>query len=198
MDVRIREPATLLAGQLLAAQSKPLAVTPANDPLDYYCALHLIDCNVPTLKRMQQVRRIFYNSNSKNNKLKPTSSEVLTSYLRQCNEPPWTSYFIKYSSIREDQWGKSHFNWNVGQSNYHILRTGCFPYIKYHCTKRAAQNLTLDDYFFRCIKVINLGIPCLAYGIAATFLIKHIEYVNTTKGTVKIYFLYPEDKGSIY
>ncbi|KAJ8957260.1 hypothetical protein NQ318_007824 [Aromia moschata] len=29
------EPATLLAGQLLAAQSKPLAVTPVNDPLDY-------------------------------------------------------------------------------------------------------------------------------------------------------------------
>lgn len=26
---------------------------------------------------------------------KPTSSEVLTAYLTQCKEPPWTSYFVK-------------------------------------------------------------------------------------------------------
>lgn len=26
---------------------------------------------------------------------KPSSSEVLTAYLKQCNEPPWTSYFVK-------------------------------------------------------------------------------------------------------
>ncbi|KAG5897310.1 hypothetical protein JTB14_011473 [Gonioctena quinquepunctata] len=106
---------------------------------------------------------------------KPTSSEVLTSYIKQCNEPPWTSYFVKYSSIRDDQWGKSHFNWNVGNSNYHILRTGCFPYIKYHCTKRQVQSLIVEDYFFRIIKVSNLGLPCLAYGVAAIFLIKHTE-----------------------
>ncbi|CAG9764509.1 unnamed protein product [Ceutorhynchus assimilis] len=128
----------------------------------------------------------------------PTSSEVLTHYLRQCNEPPWTSYFIKYSSIRDDQWGKSHFNWQVGKSNYHILRTGCYPYIKYHCTKRKAQDLTIEDYFFRVIKVINLGIPCLAYGLAAIYLIRHEEIVNTHKGDIIIYFLYPEEKGSLY
>lgn len=118
----------------------------------------------------------------------------------------------------------SHFNWKVGESNYHILRTGCFPYIKYHCTKRKEENLTLDDYFFRIIKVINFGntytyytylpllhnvdfciyflpipgIPCLAYGVAAIFLIKHNEIVKTPKGLVKIYFLYPEAKGSLY
>ncbi|XP_017772245.1 PREDICTED: uncharacterized protein C15orf61 homolog [Nicrophorus vespilloides] len=129
---------------------------------------------------------------------KPTVSEVLSSYLTQCSEPPWTSYFIKYSSIVDDQWGKSHFNWKVGESNYHILRTGCYPYIKYHCSKRAEQDLTVDDYFFRFIKVCNLGIPCLAYGIAAKFLIKHLEVVHTAKGPVTIYFLYPEDKGSRY
>lgn len=127
---------------------------------------------------------------------KPTSSEVLTSYLLQCGEPFWTSYFVKYSSIKDDQWGRSHFNWKAGQSNYHILRTGCYPYIKYHCTKRNQSNLKFEDLFFRLIKVINLGIPCLAYGIAAKFLIKHIEEVKTDKGVVKIYFLYPEDKGS--
>lgn len=130
--------------------------------------------------------------------VKPTSSEVLTCYITQCKEPPWTSYFIKYSDIKDNQWGMSHFNWKVGKSNYHILRTGCYPYIKYHCTKRLEQNLKIDDLFFRAIKVCNLGIPCLVYGIAAIFLIKHEEVVHTDKGNVNIYFLYPEDKGSIY
>lgn len=132
---------------------------------------------------------------SKNN-LKPLASEVLTCYLKQCNEPPWTSYFIKYNSIQNNQWGYSHFNWRVGDTNYHILRTGCYPYIKYHCTKRSFHDLSIEDRFFRVIKVINLGIPCLMYGIAATFLIKHEELVDTSKGTIKIYFLLPEHKGS--
>lgn len=48
------------------------------------------------------------------------------------------------------------------------------------------------------IHLLFLGIPCLAYGIAAIFLIKHKEIVKTTKGDVEIYFLYPEDKGSLY
>lgn len=30
---------------------------------------------------------------------KPTSSDVLTCYLKQCDEPPWTSYFIKVSHL---------------------------------------------------------------------------------------------------
>ncbi|XP_018579340.1 uncharacterized protein C15orf61 homolog isoform X2 [Anoplophora glabripennis] len=119
-------------------------------------------------------------------------------YLEEETQNCFKKMLRQYSSIRDDQWGKSHFNWKVGQSNYHILRTGCFPYIKYHCTKRNVQNLIVEDYFFRAIKVLNLGIPCLAYGIAATFLIKHIETVRTSKGNVNIYFLYPEDKGSLY
>ncbi|XP_028154088.1 uncharacterized protein C15orf61 homolog [Diabrotica virgifera virgifera] len=142
-----------------------------------------------------QTRNIFYNFR---NKHKPTSSEVLTNYIKQCQEPPWTSYFVKYSSITDDQWGKSHFNWKVGKSNYHILRTGCFPYIKYHCTKRDPQDLKFDDIFFKAIKVLNLGIPCLAYGVSAIFLIRHTETVRMKKGNVDIYFLYPEDKGSLH
>ena len=83
--------------------------------------------------------------------------QVLTSYLLQTNEPPWTSYFVKYTDVVNDQKGMSHFNWPVGNSNYHVLRTGCFPYIKYHCTKRPQQDLNLEDKFFNAIKLLNLG-----------------------------------------
>ncbi|XP_078038662.1 uncharacterized protein C15orf61 homolog isoform X2 [Augochlora pura] len=131
-------------------------------------------------------------------KSKPPASEVLTSYLRQTNEPPWTSYFVKYADIVNDQRGMSHFNWPVGSSNYHVLRTGCFPYIKYHCTKRPRQDLGDEDKFFKAIKILNLGIPTLMYGMAAVWLIKHQETVKTTQGDVTIYFLLPEDKGSMY
>nr|XP_037877388.1 uncharacterized protein C15orf61-like isoform X1 [Bombyx mori] len=88
---------------------------------------------------------------------KPTSSEVLTAYLTQCNEPPWTSYFVKYSYVKDDQFGMSNFNWKVGNSNYQILRTGCFPYIKYHCSRKKAEDLNMSDKFMRIIKVANLA-----------------------------------------
>ncbi|XP_019865962.1 uncharacterized protein C15orf61 homolog [Aethina tumida] len=143
------------------------------------------------MSRLQTVRRLFTMTSAK-----PTSSEVLTCYIRQCNEPPWTSYFVKYSSIVDDQWGESHFNWKVGNSNYHILRTGCWPYIKYHCSKRPEANLKIEDLFFRLLKAVHLGIPCLMYGLAAIVFITHTEEVITPKGKVMIYFLLPEDKGS--
>ncbi|XP_012172004.1 uncharacterized protein C15orf61 homolog [Bombus terrestris] len=131
-------------------------------------------------------------------KTKPSASEVLTSYLLQTNEPPWTSYFVKYADVVNDQRGMSHFNWPVGNSNYHVLRTGCYPYIKYHCTKRPRQDLSAEDKFFKAIKLLNLGIPTLMYGLAAILLIRHREIVNTSQGNVAIYFLLPEDKGSMY
>ncbi|XP_015440292.1 PREDICTED: uncharacterized protein C15orf61 [Dufourea novaeangliae] len=131
-------------------------------------------------------------------KSKPPASEVLTRYLLQTNEPPWTSYFVKYADVVDDQRGMSHFNWPVGSSNYHVLRIGCFPYIKYHCTKRPRQDLGSEDKFFKAIKLLNLGIPTLMYGLAATWLIRHQETVKTAQGNVMIYFLLPEDKSSMY
>lgn len=45
-----------------------------------------------TLIRLTTIRAVQFSS-------KPTSSEVLTAYLMQCNEPPWTSYFVKVISL---------------------------------------------------------------------------------------------------
>ncbi|XP_053954064.1 uncharacterized protein C15orf61 homolog [Anastrepha obliqua] len=132
--------------------------------------------------------------------LKPKASEVLTAYLKQCNEPPWTSYFVKFKDVENDQRGWSHFNWTLDSgANYHILRTGCYPYMKYHCSKRAIQDLSLEDRFFRFLKVINLGLPMLFYGLAAIHLITHEELVHLPNGDrIPIYFLYAEDKGSMH
>jgi len=171
---------------------------------------------------------------------KPKVSAVLTAYLKQCSEPPWTSYVIKVSSKRiqlglghnflttprllcsTKTWtttnGATHTltgPWTVGQTiTYYgqvrkslfdsilvltpdlTFSTGCYPYMKYHCTKRPIQNLSLEDNFFKFIKVINLGIPPFFYGLAARFLIRHMEYVEMPDRKVPIYLLYAEDKGS--
>lgn len=103
----------------------------------------------------------FYNSSSL--KKKPKASEVLTCYLKQTSEPAWTSYFVKYKDVINDQYGMSHFNWTVGKSNYTVLRVGCFPYIKYHCTKGPARDLEMEDKFYRFIKLANLGIISLPF-----------------------------------
>lgn len=129
---------------------------------------------------------------------RPKVSEVLTAYLQQRDFPHWTSYFVRYSDVVNDQKGCSHFNWKIADKNYHILRTGCYPYMKYHCTQRPHEDLTMEDKLFRVIKVMNLGIPCLAYGIAATFLFTHVEQVQTSSGKVPIFFLYKEDIGAVY
>lgn len=42
--------------------------------------------------------------------------------------------------------------------NYHVLRTGCYPFLKFHCSKCPYdQALDSEDLFFTILKIINLG-----------------------------------------
>eukprot|EP00106_Octopus_bimaculoides_P019480 XP_014786922.1 PREDICTED: uncharacterized protein C15orf61-like [Octopus bimaculoides] len=147
---------------------------------------------------MKVVNKIIQKIHLHNYPNRPLASEVLTCHLLQRQHPYWTSFSVYKKSVCNDHFGLSHFNWTVGKYNYHILRTGCFPFIKYHCTRRPYEDLTFDNTFFTFLKVINLGVPTLAYGIACWMLVRYHEDVETTKGTVRIYFLNKEEKNSQY
>ncbi len=85
-------------------------------------------------------------------------------------------------------------------SVYSFWILGCFPYIKYHCTQRLkTDDLSFENYLYRFFKIFNLGIPTLMYGLAAIFLIRHYEMVNTNQyGSIKIYFLIKENPDSSF
>eukprot|EP01137_Pigoraptor_chileana_P014913 Opistho-2@70159 len=130
--------------------------------------------------------------------LRPLASEVLTVHLRTLR-PDCTSFYIPYHAAINDQFGRSRFNWNVDSRNYDILRMGCFPFVKYHCTHTSAPvDSTVDDAVFRVVKMVNFGIPTLAYGIGSLLLLKRSDTVQTSKGAVKIYFLYDENGNGVY
>ncbi|CAL1528021.1 unnamed protein product [Lymnaea stagnalis] len=130
---------------------------------------------------------------------KPLASEVLTCHLRQRNLPYWTSFCVYYHDVINDQFGVSYFNWKVDGKNYQILRTGCFPFIKYHCSSRAYSDLEVENAFYTFLKCLNLGIPTLAYGIVSWFMVKYSEDVVMIDGTtVKVYFLNKETPDAMY
>uniref|UniRef100_A0A672T0I9 Uncharacterized protein n=1 Tax=Sinocyclocheilus grahami TaxID=75366 RepID=A0A672T0I9_SINGR len=127
---------------------------------------------------------------------RPAASEVLTCHLTQRALPPWTSFCVRYRDVINDQFGLSNFNWQVQGANYHTLRTGAFPFIKYHCTKAPPQNLEFENKFFGALKFINLGIPCLAYGLGSWMVVGGTETVQTSAGPVTVYFAYKEVEGA--
>jgi hypothetical protein len=101
----------------------------------------------------------------------PKASDVLYCYLKNQKYPHWTSFFVSYKDVINDQFNKTYFiekfkdenNNNNTTIRYLIVRTGCFPFIKYHCSKLAQNELIderqikLQDRFFTFIKVINFG-----------------------------------------
>ncbi|XP_059155359.1 uncharacterized protein C15orf61-like [Physella acuta] len=157
--------------------------------------------NSSALTRIFEINKHFITNSTKARfKLhKPLSSEVLTCHLRQRKLPHWTSFCVYYHEVVNDQFGKSHFNWQVDGKNYHILRTGCFPFIKYHCSSRDYADLDAENAFYTFLKVLNLGIPTLAYGIGSWCLVKYSEDVVMPSGkTVKVYFLNKERPDAMY
>ncbi|XP_076443366.1 uncharacterized protein C15orf61-like isoform X1 [Babylonia areolata] len=148
------------------------------------------------LSRINAVIRHFIVSRARHSN-KPLASEVLTCHLRQRHLPHWTSFCVHQRAVVNDQFGRSHFNWAVGGANYHVLRTGCFPYIKYHCSRRGPQDLDREDRFYTWLKLVNLGIPTLAYGVGSWMLVRVTEEVQTSKGKVKVFFLNQEDPGAV-
>ncbi|XP_062526119.1 uncharacterized protein C15orf61-like isoform X9 [Bombyx mori] len=85
-----------------------------------------------------------------------------------------------YSYVKDDQFGMSNFNWKQGAPRQPVGRR-----------RHPARAVGVDNR-------AGEGIPCLLYGLAATQLIRHEELVHTSKGPVPIYFLLPEDKGSLH
>ena len=125
----------------------------------------------------------------------PASSLVLSCMLRQAGHPPLTAWYVGRGEARDDQWGQSHFNWQVDGINYHVLRTGAFPFIKYHASRKPAQDLSSEDVFYRALKCLHVGVPTLLYGLAGLLWARHTEQVALPCGTrVTIYFWYREDR----
>ena len=103
--------------------------------------------------------------NKSKSNLLPKASEVLSCYLSQENLPHWTAFFVQYKHVVNDQFSSTCFLHHTAdkKATYYILRTGCFPFIKYHCS-RLEKNDQMDpkqikfqNKFFNLIKVANLG-----------------------------------------
>ncbi|KAL1228694.1 Uncharacterized protein TSPI_04378 [Trichinella spiralis] len=124
---------------------------------------------------------------------RPLASDVLRVHLITRQHPAVTSFFIPYRYIQDEHFGQSCFNFEVDKINYRIMRTGCFPFVKYYCNREAPIDNYLTDKFFTILKILNLGIPCLLYGVIAWFLVQSVTtyYINGSK--VILYFLLPEE-----
>lgn len=121
------------------------------------------------------------------------SSSVLTAYIRLRNYPEWTAFYMKRRGVINDQFGLSHFNFTIDGINYRVLRTGCYPFIKYHCSKAPVSDLEMENRLYNFLKVINFGIPLLLYGITGLMFAKHVEHIVVYEKKIELRFWYKED-----
>uniref|UniRef100_A0A914CVI3 Uncharacterized protein n=1 Tax=Acrobeloides nanus TaxID=290746 RepID=A0A914CVI3_9BILA len=118
---------------------------------------------------------------------RPTGSEVLSAYIRQREYPPWTSYFVPYKYIQDDQWSQKNYNFDVDGQNYQILRVGCWPYIKYHCTKKPVEDVSKLNKLLKFMTIINFGgLPFVVYGVYSILLISHTDYVVEPRTGIRV------------
>ncbi len=122
----------------------------------------------------------------------PKSSQVLSAYLEHRRFPTWTAFYLPICQAENDLFGQSHFNHVVNGKNYHVLRTAAFPFVKFHCTLRPCQDLSLENAFYNALKVANLGIPCFLYGLAGLLWAKHEEKFEFQGQEITLYFWYRE------
>ena len=85
----------------------------------------------------------------------PKSSDILRTYLKQRNLTSWTAFYVPRCEVQNDLWGQSHFNFEVDQANYHVLRTGAYPFVKVFRNYFALLLKTPCNYQ-RYLKVINI------------------------------------------
>ena len=60
------------------------------------------------------------------------------------------------------------------------------------------MDLKGQNMFITSLKVINFGIPTLAYGLVSVVLVSVEEDVVMEDGVVKIYFHIPEDNDAMH
>ena len=89
---------------------------------------------------------------------KPKASRVLKSYLLNKKSSGVISFAILKKEVLNDQFGQSKFNLDVNGENFCIFRTGCHPFLKYHCVKTAYVDTKVENIFFNFLKCINLGL----------------------------------------
>ncbi len=101
----------------------------------------------------------------------PLLSRVLLHRLRQC--PPgcdYTSFFVRQSALQDDCASQSV----VPMLGWKCYRAQCWPFVKLYCRRERMASATtalpdvhLENKMLGALKILNLGIPFLIYGLAA-------------------------------